>query len=148
MKVPEIKTENLKKAYSEGCDDTKKVLENLFGKEILESSEINSFEDACSILGIKVSDVLSEHDTKDEEAYKKLKVIIKALNDGWEPDWNDSNQKKWYAWFKMGSGFGFGYSTWAVTNANATGSRLCFKSEKLATYAGKKFGDIYKEFLT
>lgn len=147
-KTPEVKIENLKKAYSEGCDDTKKVLENLYGKEIFESEEIESFEDACSALGIKVSDVLSKHDTKDEEAYKKLKIIIKALNDGWEPDWDDSNQKKWYCWFKMGSGFRFGRSAWDGTSTRTTGSRLCFKNEKLANYAGEKFTDIYKSFLT
>ena len=149
MKTPIVTIENLKKAHEEGCDDVRKALENLYGKEIFESGEINSFEDACSVLGIKVSSVLSKDDTKDEEAYKKLKIIIKALNDGWEPDWDDSSQKKWYPWFKMaGSGFGFDGSDWDGSLANATGSRLCFKNEKLAKYAGEKFEGIYKEFLT
>ena len=148
-KTPEVTVENLKKAHNDGCDDTKKVLENLYGKEVFKSEEIESFEDACSALGIKASDILSKHDTKDEEAYKKLKIIIKALNDNWEPDWDDSNQKKWYPWFKMvRSGFRFVYSRWAVTLTDTAGSRLCFKSEKLADYAGKKFEGIYKEFLT
>ena len=31
---------------------------------------------------------------------------------------------------------------------SAVGSRLCFKSKDLATYAGTQFLDIYKDFFT
>jgi len=147
MKTPKVTPENLRKAYNDGCEDVKKVLENLYGKEVFESGEIKSFEDACALLGIKVSDVLSKYDTKDEEAYKKLKVIVKALNDDWELDWDDTNQKKWYCWFKMGSGFGFDGTVWITAHTRGSGSRLCFKNEKLAKYAGETFTDIYKSFL-
>lgn len=146
-KVKQITPEALTKAHSEGCTDVQKVLENMY-PEFFKSDKIESFEDACELLGLDPSKILSCQDTKDEEAYKKLKVIIKALNDGWTPDWNDSSQKKWYCWFKMGSWFGFYGSCWSRTDTRSTGSRLCFKSEKLAKYAGENFTDIYKSFLT
>ncbi|WP_166964664.1 hypothetical protein [Yeosuana marina] len=87
----------------------------------------------------------------DEVAYRKLKLIAQALNEGWTPDWTDSNEYKYYPWFEMGSasGVGFsydGYDHWY--SISCVGSRLCFKSRELAEYAGKQFEDIYKEFLT
>lgn len=80
-----------------------------------------------------------------------LIIICRALNEGWTPDWNDSNQAKWYPYFDMRSksGFGFSYSFYVTWRTSAdVGSRLCFKNEELAKYAGKQFENIYKSFLT
>lgn len=112
------------------------------------TDRIKSFEDACGILGISVSSVLNGYDTTDEAAYKKLKVIVKALNEGWTPDWDNGNQKKWYPYFDMRSGFSFGgtaYTNWYTLDG--VGSRLCLKNEELARYAGNQFLGLYKEFL-
>jgi len=148
MKTPNITIESLKKAYNNGCDDVKEVLKNLYGTEVFENGEIKTFEDACKVLDIDDYEKLPNKDEKSIDAHRKLIVIARALNGGWTPDWNDSSQKKWYPWFKMSSGFGFYYSNWTYTAAYFTGSRLCFKSEKLADYAGKKFTKLYEEFLT
>lgn len=89
--------------------------------------------------------------TADEIAYRQLKMIAEVLNEGWTPDWSNSNQCKYYPWFVMsspsGSGFSFDVAGAWRTNSYA-GSRLCFKSRELAEYAGKQFTEIYKEFLT
>ena len=82
-------------------------------------------------------------------AHYKLCVIAEALNEGWKPDWSNWNQYKYYPWFEMGSpsGVGFsydGYGNWA--SLSIVGSRLCFKSRELATYAGKQFEELYKEY--
>ncbi len=119
---------------------------------------IKSFEDACHELGmdpsgtLKIessSDHLDEGDLKAAAAFLKLTIIARALNEGWKPDWSDGSQRKWYPWFEWKSGFGFSDSSYVNWNANATvGSRLCFKTEELATYAGQQFIDIYQDFLT
>jgi hypothetical protein len=86
----------------------------------------------------------------DEVAYRQLKLIALALNEGWEPDWKDNSQSKYYPWFEMevsSSGFRFDdYGTW---NADSNvGSRLCFVSRATAEHAGKQFTNVYKEFMT
>ncbi|MDI5894377.1 hypothetical protein [Flavobacterium algoritolerans] len=87
----------------------------------------------------------------DEVAYKMIKEIVKAFNEGWVPDWTNSNEGKYYPWFKMGSPSGGSVSygdcdRWYT--GSCVGSRLCFKSADLAKHAGQLFESIYKDFLT
>lgn len=107
---------------------------------------IKTFDDVLNYHGFHENSPFLSTGTPDEIAYKKLKFIAEALNEGWEPDWDDSDQRKYYPWFKMASG-GFSYRVydghWASSHV---GSRLCFKSADLAKYAAETFTDIYKEF--
>ena len=78
-----------------------------------------------------------------------LKMVAKAINQGWVPDWNNSDQKKWWPWFNLSSGFGFSDSCYYYGLAStAVGSRLCFETEEKSDYAANQFMEIYKEFLT
>jgi hypothetical protein len=116
--------------------------------------EILTFEDACEVLDIDPDSVTSDQDTPDEAAYKKLKIVSKAINSinndkPWVPDWNNSNQYKWFPYFNLSSGFGFSATGCAYVHARTTvGSRLCFESEAKAKHAGTKFLQLYKELLT
>ena len=112
-------------------------------------NKIKTFEDACKESGITEDQVFSTTDTPDEKAYKKLKQIIKVINEGWVPDWNNSNQRKWYPWFYLSSGFGFSYSFYSCDYTDSSvGSRLCFETEEKCDYVAKQFIEIYEEFLT
>ena len=87
----------------------------------------------------------------DEVAYKMIKEIVKAFNEGWVPDWTNSNEYKYYPWFKMGSPSGGGFSCDDYVHGSAfsyVGSRLCYKSADLAKHSGQLFESIYKDFLT
>jgi hypothetical protein len=89
--------------------------------------------------------------TTDEVAYKMIKEIVKAFNEGWTPDWTDSNEYKYYPWFKMSSpsGGGFSYGDYDIWRAGSSvGSRLCYKSSDLAKHAANLFLDIYKDLQT
>lgn len=110
-------------------------------------SRIRNFDDVLKHHGIHpLSAALIFVGTPDEIAYKKLKLIVRSLNEGWEPNWNDSNERKYYPWFKMASG-GFSYGDYVNSWAHSiVGSRLCFKSADLAKYAAETFTDIYKDF--
>jgi hypothetical protein len=128
--------------------------EDIFGKELFApkiTERIKTYEDACNkldITPINESALLSSGFTKDEVAYRKIKTITEALNEGWKPDWKDENQKKWIPWFSVSSGFVFSRTSYYYSLAAAgDGLRLCFKSNELATYAGKQFVDIYKDFI-
>ncbi|MDR3026017.1 hypothetical protein [Chryseobacterium sp.] len=114
---------------------------------------IKDFHDVLEVLGIDADDFEEENEglEEDELAYRQIKLIVKALNEGWTPDWTNSSEAKYFPWFKMGSssgsGFSFGdYAYWRT--ASYVGSRLCFKSRELAEYAGKQFTEIYKKYMT
>ncbi len=116
------------------------------------TERIKTYEDACRELDIPLTPERCKGMTEDEAAYYSLKVIAKALNEGWEPDWSNINQKKWSPWFKVTdtNPAGLSYSntnhTVSYTAANF-GSHLCFKTSALAEYAGKQFIKLYEKYL-
>lgn len=112
---------------------------------------------------------------KDIIAYLKLRVIVAALNDGWKPQFVPG-ELRWYPWYELISkdeydamsedekqerrcvgrsydgayaGGGLVYSVavnaWSYSYAYV-GSRLAFKSEALAEYAGKQFAELFADF--
>lgn len=144
-----------RKLYPKADPTFKAMLEENWSKEFFNQTitdKIKSYDDACEDQGIEplsLSDFkfLPKADQKSSFAFHKLTVIIKALNEGWEPDWNNSGEWKWYAYFKgSGSGFAF-HSAGAWGTGTTAGSRLCFKTDALATYSGKQFVAIYKDFM-
>ena len=114
------------------------------------TERVKSFEDACCVLGILVGSICRSWDNSNDVAFKKLKIIRTALNDGWEPNWSNSNEFKYFPWFTVGgSGFGFSRANcdlWRTTTGMP--SRLCFKSRELAEYAGKQFVGLYKDLMS
>lgn len=139
--------------YPNAAPEFKALLERAFTKDFFSgkiTDRIKTFEDACEAMGISADADDFEEGTDDEIAYKKLKVVVLALNEGWTPDWNNSGQYKWAPWFYLDKpGFRFCASYCSGTGAyTAGGSRLCFKSDELATYAGKQFLDLYKAWLS
>jgi hypothetical protein len=93
-----------KEIYPNASAEIKMILESSFDKKVFLikiTDRIKSFEDACGVLNINPFDILNPEDTRDEAAYKQLKIITKALNQGWTPDWDNSNEYKWYLWFYM-----------------------------------------------
>lgn len=117
-------------------------------------SKIKTFAEACKVIGMDPNDFELPADAdaveKSINAYRKLvKVIVPALNEGWVADFADSSQRKYYPWFynyRAGSGFSGTYYDDSRT-FTCVGSRLCFKSADLATYAATQFIDIYNEYL-
>ena len=158
MNTIEIKKENVIAAFNQADAATKKVLTALFGN--VAGSEkitdrVKTFEDALKIAPVSENmKILLDYNGNDDDllssqAYAKLTIIAKALNEGWVPDWNNQNQYKYIPWFKEKSGFGLSYlgvGTW-YTHTDV-GSRLCYKSEELAKYAATQFADIYRDYLT
>jgi hypothetical protein len=149
-----IEKEKAKRLFPEVPDWFKEELQKEFGKDAFKKrnfSDIKTFEDACTELELTQKDLLNigNNDKPDEVAYKKLKIIISAINHGWIPDWNNTNQCKWFPWFNLSSGFGFSCSYYHFGYAGTgVGSRLCFETEEKANYAGEQFLELYKDFLT
>lgn len=148
----DISEKTAKRLYPESPSWWQEVLEENFGKDSFKKKswkDIKTFEDACEALALDPEDQFMGDATPDEKAYIKLKIIIQAINQGWIPDWGNSDQYKWWPWFNLSSGFGYSYSGYSYSySLTHVGSRLCFESQEKSDYTATQFLDIYKEFLT
>lgn len=123
------------------------------------TDRVKTYEDACKVLGVEP---INEQNAKaqgfrsDEIARRKLETIAAALNEGWKPDWNNTDQYKYYPYFyiqenakgKGSAGLSYAYTSDAATDTRAyIGSRLCFYASCLARYAGNQFTDLYEQIL-
>lgn len=122
------------------------------------TDRVKTYADACAVLGIKetLPDVggLRPKDRPSVTAYYKLIVIAQALNEGWEPDWTNEEQPKWFPWFYFDreknktAGFANAYTFYAPADTSASfGSRLCFKTEALCAYAARQFEPLYEAWI-
>lgn len=184
-----INKENVLNAYGTATDEQKALLEIIFGKDTFKPKNImdriKTFEDACDELGSEHPMVLAYRNTnlRDEEvadenkdviAYLKLRIIVAALNEGWEPQFMPG-EYRWSPYYVLytkdeieemdettkarvvfrsydsadaNGGVSYAYSRHDAAYVSAViGSRLAFKSEELAEYAGKQFVEIFSDFI-
>lgn len=123
------------------------------------TDQIKTWEDICQALtrdpnALPDVSMLPEKHQKFIIASIKLTFAAEVLNEGWEPDYNDEFQKKWYNWFwikadqERPSGFGFSSTNARWTRASTiVGARLSFKSEQLAVYCKEQFKFWYLDML-
>lgn len=136
-------------------DTVKSTFENIIFKELKKeiTERIKTVEDAIKELGEKDEEVIQLR--KLQSIYGLLEailnnqiavVIVKALNEGWTPDWNDSSEYKYFPWFYLGDNFRYYDCDGWCARSNSF-SRLCLKTSTLAEYAGKQFTEVYKKFM-
>ena len=139
---------------------------------------IKTFEDACHEIGIDAEawnrDKISLGLEPDVLAFLKLRIIVKALNEGWEPRFTE-DECRYYPWFILYTGeeynkldeeeksrvvfrsVNYAYALGGVPYAYAlfdssyadayVGVRLAFKTSELAAYCGRQFLDIWADFV-
>lgn len=139
---------------------------------------IKTFEDACREIGIDAEawnrDKISLGLEPDVLAFLKLRIIVKALNEGWEPQFTE-DECRYYPWFilytreeynkldeeeksrvvcrSFYNAYALGGGSYANANygssfTNASiGVRLAFKTSELAAYCGRQFLDIWADFV-
>lgn len=156
METLQISKANALIAYQSADVKGKALLSNLFGKKVFIGKvidRIQTFDDVLEELSIKPTDFKDccKGLSDDEIAYRQIKLIAQAYNEGWKPDWLDSDQCKYYPYFRapaVGSGVGFSYYACdCAYSGSGVGSRLVFANSELAIDAGKKFVEIYNRFL-
>ena len=161
QQAPTYKFENEEKAKAEAERLAEKLgvpVTTLKAVDVIQPKDITlrvkTYADACAVLGVEpVNDeVLANLGfTKDEIAYRKLKTIAEALNEGWVADFSDSSTYKYWPWFVYAgayAGLSCAYAYYTASNSSANfGSLLCYKTRKLAAFAGSQFIDLYNDFL-
>lgn len=142
-------------------EDNGSVFDYFYKEEDYEeiTDRVKSYEDACKVLGVEP---INEQNAKaqgfrpDEIARRKLETITAALNEGWLPDWNNTDEYKYYPYFyiqedakgKGSAGLSCAYTDSAAADTGTIiGSRLCFRDSRLAKYAGNHFANIYEQVL-
>ena len=118
------------------------------------TERIKTYADACHELGIPLYPERILSMTEDELAYYKLKVISRALNEGWEADWANKDERKYYPYFEVlpyGANPGlvcvFSDLAFSFMCSRISLYRLAYKSRTLAEYAGEQFNELYAKFI-
>lgn len=171
MEKVEITVENLRQAFKISSDEIKNVLATLFGKEnctekpcYSDYHNIKSIEDVCAALGIDKDEFEeSIEDLPDDvQAFMWLRQVRNALNPKWKPNFADTNQWKYYPWFKVvpppagvGSAIRVSYCGVSVLHSG-TGASLAYASyggalasekSEIAIWFGEHFADLWARFL-
>lgn len=148
------------------------------------TERVKTFEDAYNELGeenvlvqayrtAEFNTSGNQKDVSDVVAYLKLRIIVAALNEGWQPTFSD-DEYLYYPWFVfytkeeldamdeeersrvLGRScsvvLAYAGVAFSVAGSASSGSwprfggRLCFKNRELAEYAGQQFLPIYADF--
>lgn len=178
-KTIEVKVEDIKRAFDEADDKVKNGIIALFPqfkKALPVTDRVKTFGDACREVGIdkNLYLIMRDNEPADVIAYMKLRVICKALNEGWEPQFTEG-EERWNPVFLLWSkeelsvmsddqkakrqtvlmdrysgdwaGFSHSVSENVIeSDVSNCASRLCLKSQQLADYCGKQFVNIWADF--
>lgn len=187
--IIEVKRDDLRELYQVltnypaiSKEQVQNEMHKVFGEDTFKPKDImervKTFEDACHELGIEPDKWLQDKAElgfePDVIAYMKLRIICKALNEGWEPQFTE-DEWRYYPWFTLWTedelseksdewktdrhlistgeyqtdyaGLAYAHSYHAPSSTSAPlGSRLCLKSDTLAVYCGKQFINIWADF--
>ena len=148
------------------------------------TERIKTFEDACNALGdehplviqyrLTAAAFKGDPMTEDFIAYLKLRIIVAALNEGWEPKF-EKGEYRYYPWFylytkeqydelddkekgrcvlRSGSsssacgGLSYANAHNSFSHSHSSfGSRLALRTRELAAYAGRQFTEEWADFM-
>ena len=179
--------EQLLAFYRSTSNDGRKAIKEALGEKfsgtIPVTERVKTYDDAVNELGEDHPFVVAansavwrypEDYNQDIVAYLKLRVVVAALNDGWNPEFTE-DERRWFPWYRLytkeeidnlseedkeqvllwggsadyGSRCGLASANsndaWSYSSA-VIGSRLSLKSKELADYAGKQFIELFASF--
>ena len=148
------------------------------------TERIKTFDDACNALGdehplvtqyrLTAAAYKGDPMTEDFIAYLKLRIIVAALNEGWEPKFTE-DEYRYFPWFyfytkeeydklddeekgrcvlrsgnntNSDNGFVVCFASIDASLSNTYyGSRLAFRTRELAAYAGRQFTEEWADFM-
>lgn len=110
------------------------------------TERVKTFEDAVAVLGENNTLVRQYHlyeqqmngneeDMRDLTAFLKLRIITAALNQGWTPDWTNSNEWKYYPWFCL-------YTEDEYNDLDADDKERCCRVVGRSSYSAYAYGGL------
>jgi len=154
MKIDE---QTAKKLYNQSPDWFQERLRNEYGEEFFTKrffDDFKTYRDLCIAAGTTEEEFEKKWDPRVFDpstiSFERLKICTKAYNQDWPFDTFNTEQRKWFPWFKVSSsGLGFGGTDCDYVFSHATvGSRLCFKDQESAEHAGTTFIKLFEDFIT
>lgn len=171
MKKIEIEKTKLEVAFSVACGNTRTVLLALFGEDAVmpdkpdysDYHNVKTMDDVFAATGCnkeefekKLADL-----PEDVQAFMLLRLIRKALNPTWIPNWADTNERKYFPYFSIilpagvggaGSGSNLGVSCLdssdvASYSGAGCGGALASENREIAIWFGEHFAEIWKGYL-
>ena len=144
------------KEINEVVTDYEKAREYLGGKPNADFTVAKKILSGNHVKLDDVANLVSEVNPKHIKAliaYNRLCTIAQAWNkaDGFEPDFSNTSQYKYFPWFVYdngAAGFVSANANYTATFADASfGSRLCFMTRSRAEQFGKQFIDLWNDVL-
>lgn len=148
----EQKIKQMEQLFTDFLNNVKKELENITPKEpvtITDFNDIETYEQCCAIADEPIALPFPEAVTDNHNwlnACHQIYVITRAYNGKKLPDWDNTNEKKWWPVFDMRiSGFVFlgSYYDWTITVTDG-GSRFAFITKDRCDKAAKQFLPIFE----
>lgn len=154
-KTIKLSLEKARELYKKADPVLKELLEANFSKKGLYINiidRIKTWKDILDELEEREEDVLPYNSPKNKQqisqnALAKIQKIAEVLNEGWEANWNNSNEYKYYPYFNNFSGGGGFWGSGCGVVFSSPGFKQHYKSRELSDYAGKQFLNIYREYL-
>ena len=124
-----------KKQAQDKLKDLQKEVDAL--KLIIESEDIFScttYKEVCKRL-----------DKKQEDCpYKVIKDIERYFNQGWKPNWKNTDEYKFYPYFSVTFGGELVYDCCYYCSSRFDGEVAFYKTSEIATFVGKYFTKEYQ----
>ena len=138
MTTLQISKEKAKELYPTASTEFKTMLEETFGKDFFRVSimdRIKSFEDAYFLSHIYNYTAYPRYVTKQENAFFKLKIITKVLNEGKEGSYFPAFNKD------------FQFHCSSLVTLIYIPRKLLLATKELSDYAGTQFIELYNDYI-
>lgn len=142
--------------YKNGDTETKKLLIDLYGSEHFITDikdRVTSYEAACKILNRAACTIddfsfLGPQQAKKQFSRHKISTGIEAINEGWEADFDNENQRKYYNWFyNHNKGFASRTVFFSFAGCVGAGSDFHIENEEKAKIIARVFKEDYIVYL-
>lgn len=130
-------------------DTENSTFERIVFKEIKKdvTERIKTFDDACREAGTTEKEFEKKYSILDAQGYasEQFKLLRNVVNENWQPNWDDSNEYKYFIWYDMRGKGSLDFVDYRYWDTYAPGSS-CFKTEKLARFIESQFPDIIRTY--
>lgn len=150
MKNLQIDESQAKKLFKTSPKELQEIFISTFGESTFKEKlidRIKTYEDVCRELNEYPINLGPYIYYRKLVAFAKLQQIAKLFNEGWEADFSNREQEKYYPWFEMDKSGGVRFHYLGDGYSRFGGGPAYFKSQEIANYVGKTFIEIYKDLI-